>query len=450
MSELIISVSGLRGIVGQSLTPDAAIRFVGAFLAGLEPPGPIVIGRDGRSTGPMLANLISGTAMASGFDVLYADVAATPTVGILVRETRSAGGIQISASHNPPPYNGIKLFGADGRVISADEGAAVIARYRRSAAVWKTHEATGQFSLLTDTTSHHLARVLATVDVERIRQRRFRVVLDANHGAGSVMGRLLLQALGCEFDIVGDVPDGHFAHPPEPTATNLAGVAQRSLSVGADVVFCQDPDADRLAIIDATGNYIGEEYTVAIVLDHVLATNRGPVVTNCSTSRMAADLAERHGCSFSLSAVGEANVTGEMIARKAVYGGEGNGGPIDPRVGYVRDSFVGMAQVLDAMAARKASVAELVAAIPRYEICKTTVPVAREHVPELLDRLQQKFPDATASQRDGLRLDWPDRWLLVRPSNTEPIVRAVAEATSLTAAQELCERTASIAQSLGG
>jgi phosphomannomutase len=307
----------------------------------------------------------------------------------------------------------------------------------------------GQVVAISDTVDDHLRAVLGTVDVESIRRRRFKVVLDSNHGAGAVLGKPLLEALGCELTVYGAEPTGQFIHRPEPTAENLREVARQSVETGADVVFCQDPDADRLAIIDAGGHYIGEEYTVALVLDHVLPQRRGHVVTNCSTSRMAADLAAKHGCTFSLSAVGEANVTDEMIRRSAVYGGEGNGGPIDPRVGYVRDSFVGMAQVLDSMAARNQTIDQLVAGLPRYEICKTTIPIARTLVPALLDRLEETFPEATASRIDGLRLDWPDsKWLLIRPSNTEPIVRAVAEATSMAAAQHLCDKSANLSGQL--
>ena len=447
MAQLIISVSGLRGIVGESLTPIVAAQFAAAFVADLPVGRPIVLTRDGRSTGPMFAQSIAAALQACGFDVYYGDAAATPTTGILVKTLGAAGGIQISASHNPPAYNGIKLFGADGRVISASIGEKVIERFRNEAFAWQNHDGLGQFSVLADTTSVHLEKILATVDVPRIRQRKFKVVLDSNHGAGAVLGKRLLSELGCEIVVLGETPDGHFEHPPEPTAANLKSTAERAVEFGADVVFCQDPDADRLAIIDERGEYIGEEYTLALVLDHVLATTKqqGVIITNCSTSRMSADIAAKHGCTIQLCAVGEANVTDAMIANNAVFGGEGNGGPIDPRIGFVRDSFVGMAQVLDLMAARNQSISQLVAGIPGYAIHKTTVELTREKVPALIAALQSHFHDALPSTLDGLRLDWPDRWLLVRPSNTEPIVRAVAEAKSPVLAQQLCAATAKLA-----
>lgn len=439
MSKTIISVSGLRGIIGESLDPILAIRYASAFVSTLNSTGPVIISRDGRASGIMLASAIKSAVAAHGFDVLDADVAATPTHGILVRQFNAAGGIQISASHNPAPYNGMKLFGGDGRVINATKGEIVLNRYHENQPKWVSHESVGSIGTIEDTYSAHIAKVLSTVDADKIRDKKFKVILDSNRGAGSIVGHKLLEELGCDVSVLGDSPDGQFEHIPEPTADNLKTVTQKAADFNADAVFCQDPDADRLAIIDEQGNYIGEEYTLAITANQRLAQSKGPVVVNCATSRMTADLAERHGCEFHISAVGEANVTETMIKLNAVYGGEGNGGPIDPKVGYVRDSFVAMAQVLDAMAGSEKSISQLVADIPRYEICKIKIDLDREKVPALMDELESKYPEANPNRMDGLRLDWEDRWLLVRPSNTEPIVRAIAEAKTADQAAELCE-----------
>jgi phosphomannomutase len=283
-----------------------------------------------------------------------------------------------------------------------------------------------------------LELVLATVDVERIRRRGFQVLLDSNHGAGGLLGRRLLEALGCQLQMLGEAVDGNFAHPAEPTAENLASVLPRVVQAGVQIGFCQDPDADRLAVIDERGRYVGEEYTLALCLDQVLRTRRGPVVTNCATSRMSQDLAERYVVEFYRSAVGEAHVTARMDEVGAAFGGEGNGGPIDPRVGYVRDSFVGMALILDAMAARDLPVSQLVDQLPRYAIVKTKFPLETQRLPEVQERLRSRFPEAAVDLQDGLRLDWPGRWLLVRPSNTEPIVRAIAEAPTAETANDMC------------
>ncbi len=442
-NEPIISVSGLRGIVGESLDPLLAIRFVNAFVSQLE-PGPIIVTRDGRATGSMLASAICSGLSAVGREVRYGDVAATPTTGVLVRQHEAAGGIQISASHNPPPYNGIKLFGSHGRVITADEGEAVIARYRADQTDWVAHDQIGSIQDLDETTDVHLDLVLKTVDVPRIQSANFKVVLDSNHGAGSVLGERLLTALGVDFKIMGDQPDGAFAHPPEPTAENLSTVVEQAKKFGADVVFCQDPDADRLALIDADGNYVGEEYTLAITLQHRLKNALGPVVINCATSQMNEDIARAANCHLERSKVGEANVTEKMLQLNAVYGGEGNGGPIDPRVGLVRDSFVGMAQTLDAMAATGKSIAELVNDIPKYSICKMKAEVDPQRLLKLFDEIRDEFHGTQYSLDDGLRLIWDDAWLLVRASNTEPIIRIIAESTTMERAETLCEKVVSV------
>lgn len=443
MSEPIISVSGLRGIVGESLTPEIAIRYVAAFSA-FAPSGALVVTRDGRPSGAMLAEAVHAGLHAVDRGTIEAGIAATPTTGVLVRALGAAGGIQISASHNPPQYNGLKLFSAEGRVIPAGPGQAVLARYRSGRIDWVEPDRLGGMESCTDPLGPHLRALLATVDVQRIRSQRFHVLLDSNHGAGSVLGRRLLNELGCRATLIGGEPDGRFEHTPEPTAENLAGVFSLVREAEADVGFCQDPDADRLAVIDASGRYLGEEYTLAMCVDHVLRRRPGPIVTNCATSRMSEDLAAKYGVPFFRSAVGEANVVDAMLAHGAVFGGEVNGGPIDPRVGLVRDSFVGMALLLDAMAVRGATIAQLADALPRYQIVKTKIVLAPEKVPAGLDALARHFRDAKADRLDGLRLDWPERWLLVRPSNTEPIVRAIAEAQSETEARRLCEEAARV------
>jgi len=443
MSDPIISVSGLRGIVGGGLTPEVAMRYAAAFAADC-PAGPFVVTRDGRFSGQMLAKAVHAGLQAVGRDTIDAAVAPTPTLGVLVRHCRAAGGVQISASHNPAEYNGLKLFSAQGRVIPEGPGKCVLARYQAGTVAWVRHDRLGTSQSLSDVCGPHLEAVLATVDVPRIRSKGFKVLLDSNHGAGGELGRKLLESLGCRVTLLGGEPDGRFAHLPEPTAENLAPVLAEVTKAAADVGFCQDPDADRLAVIDESGRYLGEEYTLALCVAHVLRGRRGPIVANCATSRMSEDLAKAHGVPFCRSAVGEANVVDAMLAQNAVFGGEGNGGPIDPRVGLVRDSFVGMAQLLDAMAARDAKISQLADELPRYWIVKTKITLDSTRVPAALDALQQRFPAATPDRLDGLRLDWPGRWLLVRPSNTEPIVRAIAEAPSEPDARALCDRAAEV------
>lgn len=443
MPEPIISVSGLRGIIGETLTPEVAIRYAAAF-ADCVPPGDFVLGRDSRPSGNMLAQAIQAGLQAVGRNTIDAGIVATPTLGILVRKYQAAGGIQITASHNPAPYNGLKLFTAEGRVIPAEPGQNVLERYRGGKPAWCDHARLGRGFTCEDSVTAHLIAVLDTVDAVRIRQQHFRVVLDSNRGAGSVLGRRLMHELSCRVTVLGGEPDGQFEHLPEPTAENLAGVLAAVPDNRAQIGFCQDPDADRLAVIDENGRYLGEEYTLALCVDHVLRQKKGPIAANCATSRMSQDIALRHGAAYCRAAVGEANVVDAMLKHKALFGGEGNGGPIDPRVGLVRDSFVGMAILLDAMAARNQKISEMADELPRYEIVKTKISLPGEKIPAALSALEKRFPEAKSDRLDGLRLDWKDRWLLVRGSNTEPIVRAIAEAPTAAAATELCEVAAGV------
>jgi len=358
-----------------------------------------------------------------------------------VKKIGAAGAVQISASHNPPPYNGIKLFGGDGRVLDAVRGAKVREAYLAGTAAWCPFDQIGNARVETDPHAPHLESVLKTVNVDAIRAAKYKVLIDSNHGAGGLLGIRLLTALGCDVTALGEIPDGQFEHVPEPTAENLSGVAEKVSEAGCVVGFCQDPDADRLALIDGAGRYIGEEYTLALCVQRALAdqATRGPIVINGATSGMSERLAEKAGVKAYRSAVGEANVADKMIAVDAAYGGEGNGGPIDPRVGYVRDSFVAMAQVLDLMTSTGKSLAELADALPKLAICKDKASVSTDGLPELFGKLRHMYPDATADEGDGLRLAWPDRWLLVRGSNTEPIVRMIAEAESKAEAQAMCD-----------
>jgi phosphomannomutase len=280
--------------------------------------------------------------------------------------------------------------------------------------------------------------VLELVVVARIRSRNLPVFLDANGGAGGRLGRSLLEALGCRPVCRACDDDGRFLHEPEPTAANLTDVCPLVAASGAAVGFVLDPDADRLALIDETGRYVGEELTLALAALFRLGQERGPVVVNMSTSRVTADVAARFGCVCHRSAVGEANVGEVMRAVGAVLGGEGNGGVIDPRVGYVRDPFIGMGLILNLLAETGKPLSRLTAELPAYHIVKDKYTVPRDRLPALFRSLPARWPEAQADTVDGLRLDWPDRWVHVRPSNTEPVVRVIAEAPRAEEARDLC------------
>ena len=395
---------------------------------------------------------VEAAVAATGHDVLLAGPTATPTIGLLVRDHKAAGGIQISASHNPPTYNGLKFFQRAGMVLNQPQGAALLDRWQRRDFRWASWDSLGRARPLDDPDQTHLERVLAIVDAAAIRRRGFKVVLDACHGSGGRLGAAMLRALECRTVVLGGQPDGRYDHLPEPTEANLKEFAAVVPAVGASVGFAQDPDADRLAIVDETGRYIGEELTLALAASQRLQIAKGPVVLNLSTSRVTEELARRSGCPVLRTPVGEINVVERMVAENALLGGEGNGGVIDPRVGYVRDSFVAMAMVLELLAATGESLSRLVSKLPQYAMVKDQYPLRQSQdggptgpsgssaVAGLWDRIAAACPEARADRRDGLRLDWEDRWVHIRASNTEPIVRVIAEAPLAPLARELADR----------
>jgi phosphomannomutase len=445
---LIVSVSGIRGVVGQGLTPEAATAFA-LTLATHTQGGRVVLCRDGRPSGSVLRHAVLAGLLSAGCDVHDLGVAPTPTCGLAVRKLDARGGIQITASHNPAPWNGLKLFGPDGAVLAPDEGRKVqqlfeAGTFRRAA--WND---LGTLSECRQADDWHRERVLQLVDVVRIRARQLRTFLDANGGAGGPLGRRLLEALQCQPACHGCDADGFFEHEPEPIAANLTNVTPLVARHAAAVGFVLDPDADRLALIDETGRYVGEELTLALAVEFRLQQERGPVVINMSTSRVVEDIAATHGCPCHRAAVGEANVTARMRQVGAVIGGEGNGGVIDPRVGWVRDPFIGMGLILNLMAETGKKLSELADALPAYHIVKDKYHVAADGLPSLYGALRARWPEARTNEADGLRLDWPRSWLHVRPSNTEPIVRVIAEAPDAAEAQRLCAEVGAMLRGKG-
>jgi phosphomannomutase len=442
---LIVSVSGIRGIVGESLTPVAALAFASA-LGSHANGGGMVVSRDGRPSGAMLRHAVLAGLTATGCAVHDLGVAPTPTVGVAICRLNAAGGIQITASHNPAPWNGLKLFGPDGRILSAAEGRKVQARFEIGDIRRAAWNALGTVRDERQAEKWHCDRVLELVETGRIRAAGLRAFVDANGGAGGPLARRLLEALGVEATYRGGEADGVFLHEPEPTADNLRDICPLVAASHADIGFALDPDSDRLALIDENGHYIGEELTLALCVRFRLGQERGPVAINMSTSRVSEDLAAQHGCVCHRAAVGEANVADKMLEVRALIGGEGNGGVLDPRVGLVRDPFIGMGLILNLMAQTGRKLSALVAELPVYHIVKDKYTVARERLPELYESLMRRWPEAGVNRGDGLRLDWADRWLHVRASNTEPIVRVIAEAPQQTEATKLCRAVGALLQ----
>ncbi|HJP57900.1 MAG TPA: phosphoglucosamine mutase [Gemmatimonadales bacterium] len=442
----MISVSGMRGHVGTDLTPELVARHAAALGAWARANGRplVVLGRDARTSGPMFAHAATAGLMSVGVDVIGLGIVPTPTVQLAVEHHGAGAGLILTASHNPIEWNALKFVGPDGIFLDAAAGDTVrrLADEGPPRAGWN---GIGSARNDPEAIARHLDLILAlpVIDVEAIRRRRFHVALDCVRGAGGGTIPLLLERLGCRMSGINLETDGHFPRPPEPLPENLGELGRLVQETGADVGFAVDPDVDRLAIVDETGQAIGEDYTLALavraVLDRRTAADTSPVVVvNLSTSLVVEDAARAGGARFLRAAVGEANVARAIRDEGALIGGEGNGGVMYPALHIGRDAPLGVALILHHLARSGAAVSELVAAAPRYVIVKAKGPRGPALAP-LYAALRERFPDADPDERDGLRLAWPDRWLHVRPSGTEPIVRLIAEAPSRPEAEALVE-----------
>ncbi len=447
---LMISVSGMRGHVGTDLTPELVSRHAAALGAWVRESHSgagqalVVLGRDSRTSGPMFARAAAAGLMSVGVDVIDLGVVPTPTVQLAVEHHHAGGGLIITASHNPIEWNALKFVGPDGIFLDAEAGARVrtLAEQGPVRAAW---DGLGRVREDPDAVARHLDAILSLsmIDVTAIRGRRFHVALDCVRGAGATAIPPLLERLGCRMSAINLEADGAFPRPPEPVPENLLDLGRLVQESGADLGVAVDPDVDRLALVDETGRPIGEDYTLAFavraVLDRRITWTKSPtVVVNLSTSLVVEDAARDGGATLLRAPVGEANVARAIRDADAIIGGEGNGGVMLPALHIGRDAPLGLALILHLLATSKVRVSDLVAGSPRYTIVKAKGPRGPELRP-LYDRLRLRFSDAEVDERDGLRLSWPDRWLHVRPSGTEPIVRLIAEAPTPVAAEALVD-----------
>ncbi len=430
-SPLMKSVSGIRGIVGESLTPPLVTEISAAFGKYVK-GGTVVIGRDTRPTGYAISLGVQSVLAQCGCGVIDIGVVPTPTVQVMVEELGAAGGIVISASHNPIEWNAFKLIGKSGSFLNSRE----IEKF--FSLLDKNHAYPGWNrvgSITGDNTASkiHIHKVINVINRQKIRKKRFKIVLDSVNGAGSLITQELLKDLGCKVIPLHCEPDGRFPRGAEPVPENLADLSAAVRNHRADIGFAQDPDADRLAIVDETGRPIGEEYTLALVSEHLLSKKPGTVVINLSTTGAIEEIAARHGSEVKRTKVGEINVVETMKKINARIGGEGNGGVISPEVHLGRDSLAGIGYVLDMLADRNQSVSEIVSDLPSYVMKKGKITLESVADPELLERLAEEHSGEKISSLDGLRIDFIKHdffaggWVHLRASNTERVFRIITE-----------------------
>ena len=453
---LMVSISGVRGRVGEALTPEIMAKFAAGFgawaLARSGGKATIVVGRDSRVSGPMFQAVVHAALQSVGCNVLDIGMVPTPTVQLAVEHHHAAGGLAITASHNPIEWNALKFIGPSGLFLDGAE----------AADMWKvvdgeipraTWDKLGTVTADRDAAREHIEKILALpfLDVEGIRKRGFRVGLDCVRGAGGVFMPVLLELLGCKLATINMEPDGRFPRPPEPVAENLGELQKLVQDSHCDLGMAVDPDVDRLALVSDEGVAIGEDYTLALAAKVVLRHRKGPVVTNLSTSRIVDDIATEAGTRVIRAPVGEVNVATRMRSEKAPIGGEGNGGVILSELHLGRDAPVGAALILQLLfeEGEKRPLSKIVASYPRYIIVKDKLDRPNAPLDTVYEALKRAFPDAEADTQDGLRLTWPDRWVHIRPSGTEPIVRVIAEAPSAAEAERLVRDCRKPVEALG-
>lgn len=458
---LIKSISGIRGTIGghtgDTLNPLDIVKFTSAyatFIGKTKKANKIVVGRDARISGTMVSNVVCGTLMGMGFDVIDIGLATTPTTELAVRMSGADGGIIITASHNPRQWNALKLLNAEGEFLTAADGKEVLAIAEKEDFHYADVDQLGHYTQDNTFNDRHIKSVLALglVDVEAIKKAHFKVVVDSINSVGGVILPNLLDALGVEYTFLNGEPTGDFAHNPEPLEKNLSGIMGEVAKGGYDLGIVVDPDVDRLAFIQEDGKMYGEEYTLVSVADYILDHVKGATVSNLSSTRALRDVTEKHGCTYYASAVGEVNVTTKMKEVGAVIGGEGNGGVIYPESHYGRDALVGIALFLSSLAQKGLKASQLRQLYPNYYIAKNRIDLTADtDVDAILVKVKELYgqePGVTVTDIDGVKLDFPDKWVHLRKSNTEPIIRVYSEAATMADADALGKKLMDVVYSM--
>ncbi|CDB04985.1 MAG: phosphoglucosamine mutase [Prevotella stercorea] len=447
---LIKSISGIRGTIGgptgDTLNPLDIVKFTTAYATFMkrgakgEGRNKIVVGRDARISGDMVRNVVCGTLMGMGLDVIDIDLATTPTTELAVRWTGALGGIIITASHNPRQWNALKLLNGEGEFLTKDDGNEVLSIAEKEDFDYADVDSLGSYTRDDSFNQRHIESVLdlKLADVDAIRNAKFKVCVDAINSVGGIILPDLLKALGVEYTILNSTANGDFAHNPEPLEKNLQGIMDEMRSGKYDLGIVVDPDVDRLAFICENGEMFGEEYTLVSVADYVLQHTPGNTVSNLSSTRALRDVTERHGGTYTAAAVGEVNVTTKMKEVGAVIGGEGNGGVIYPESHYGRDALVGIALFLSSLAHKKCTASQLRATFPNYFIAKNRIDLTPStDIDAILEKVKEMYASEKITDIDGVKIDFPDKWVHLRKSNTEPIIRVYSEAATMEEADAL-------------
>ena len=453
---LIKSISGIRGTIGgrtgDTLNPLDIVKFTTAYATFIRKSrhsqsNTIVVGRDARISGEMVKNVVCGTLMGVGYDVVNIGLASTPTTELAVTMNNAAGGIIITASHNPRHWNALKLLNEKGEFLTAADGAEVLAIAEKEDFEYADVDHLGKYTEDDSLDNRHIDAVMALklVDAEAIKNAHFKVAVDSINSVGGIILPKLLDRLGVQYTFLNGEANGDFAHNPEPLEKNLTGIMDLVKGGGYDMGIVVDPDVDRLAFICENGRMFGEEYTLVSVADYVLSHTPGNTVSNLSSTRALRDITEKHGGSYTAAAVGEVNVTTKMKAVGAVIGGEGNGGVIYPESHYGRDALVGIALFLSSLAQKKMTVSQLRATYPNYFIAKNRIDLKPgTDIDAILAKVKEMYKDEQVNDIDGVKIDFPDKWVHLRKSNTEPIIRVYSEASSMEEADELGKKIMSV------
>lgn len=457
---LIKSISGIRGTIGgkpgDTLNPLDIVKFTSAYAtfirrSGKSKSNTIVVGRDGRISGDMVRNIVCGTLMGIGYDVVNIGMATTPTTELAVAMEQAAGGIIITASHNPRQWNALKLLNEKGEFLTAADGEEVLAIAEREDFEYASVDNLGKYTEDNSFNQRHIDSVLnlKLVDREAIKNAHFKVLVDAVNSVGGIIMPQFLDALGVEYKILNGEPTGDFAHNPEPLAKNLGEIMGEMAKGGYDLGIVVDPDVDRLVFISENGEMFGEEYTLVSVADYVLSKTPGNTVSNLSSTRALRDVTERHGGKYTAAAVGEVNVTTQMKNVNAIIGGEGNGGVIYPESHYGRDALVGVALFLSHLAHKGCTASELKASYPEYFMAKNRIDLTpTADIDAILAKVKEVYSNEEIIDIDGVKINFANSWVHLRKSNTEPIIRVYSEASTLKEAEELGEKLIAVVQSM--